>query len=186
MAWDKTQPTNTTTLRNLGTVIRPNWNAIETADSTFKPEAFNLLNRTPATVPIDPVAIANTVIVYCKEDSSGNPQFYAIDPSSNIYQLTGDSFTETTNGGTAGGTLNKVEQFINENTRVVTYSGKTAAFSGNATVLFPETYTTIYSHSATANDPIVQKIAAQSTTTTLTLYTENSVSVSWFAIGRIL
>ena len=98
MAFDPTQPQDTTKLRNLGNVIRPNWVAIETADSTFIPEALNLANRTPLVAPNDPTAIADTVILYSKEDGSGDPQVYAIDPSSVITQLTGGSLTAANPG----------------------------------------------------------------------------------------
>lgn len=88
MAWDTLQPTNTTKIRNLGVVIRPNWAAIQTADSTFTPDAFNFKNRTPSVVPIDPAAIATAYIAYCKESAAGFPELYGIDASSNIVQLT--------------------------------------------------------------------------------------------------
>jgi len=98
MSWDKTQPTDTTKLRNLGTVIRPNWDAIETADSTFIPEALNLTDRTAAGLAVDPTAIADAMIAYSKQDASGNPQLYAIDPSSVITKLTGGSLTAASPG----------------------------------------------------------------------------------------
>jgi hypothetical protein len=88
MPFDKTQPTNTTKIRNLGTVIRANWDAIEIGDASFKPIALNLANRTPAVVPIDPAAIANVYQLYCKEDSHGNKQIYAEDPNARIVQIT--------------------------------------------------------------------------------------------------
>lgn len=88
MPFDKSQPTNTTKIRNLGTVIRPNWDAIELGDASFKPIALNLANRTPAVVPIDPAAIANVYQLYCKEDSHGNKQIYAEDPNAKIMQIT--------------------------------------------------------------------------------------------------
>ena len=97
-AFDKTQPTNTTKLRNLGVVIRPNWDAIETADSTFIPEALNLTDRTAAGLANDPTAIADAMIAYSKQDGSGNPQLYAIDPSSTVTKLTGGSSTQASNG----------------------------------------------------------------------------------------
>ena len=89
MAYDPTQPTDSTKIRNLGTVIRPNWQAIEDADSSFKPVGINLDNRTPLVVPNDPVAISETVIPYCKDDVAGDPQLFVIDQSSNVTQLTG-------------------------------------------------------------------------------------------------
>lgn len=98
MSWDKTQPTDTTKLRNLGVVIRPNWEAIETADSTFIPEALNLADRTAAGLANDPTAIADTVILYSKQDASGDPQAYVIDPSSVITKLTGGSLTAAASG----------------------------------------------------------------------------------------
>lgn len=88
MAFDKTQPTDTTKLRNLGVVIRPNWVAIEEADSTFRPYALNFQNRTPLGVSNDPASIADTSIIYCKDDADGNPELFAEDASANIVQLT--------------------------------------------------------------------------------------------------
>lgn len=87
MAWDITQPTNTTKIRNLGIVIRPNWQAIEEGDSTFKPQAFNLTDRTVAGLPVNPTAIADAIVVYCKESTAGNSEFYVIDENSNVIQL---------------------------------------------------------------------------------------------------
>lgn len=88
MVFDATQPTNVTKIRNLGTVIRPNWTAIQQADATFKPYAVNLDNRTPLPIGNDPVAIANSYIVYSKQDVSGNPQLYGIGPTAQITKIT--------------------------------------------------------------------------------------------------
>lgn len=88
MAWDATQPTDTTKLRNLGVVIRPNWEAIQTADSTFKPQALNLTDRTVAGVANDPTAIADAFIAYCKTDALGNSEFFGINDASGITQFT--------------------------------------------------------------------------------------------------
>jgi len=95
MAFDKTQPTDTTKIRNLGVVIRPNWVAIEEGDSTFRPQAINLQNRTPLAASNDPATIADTSIFYVKDDGAGNPETYNKDGSGNIMQ-----FTE---GGRIGG-----------------------------------------------------------------------------------
>lgn len=88
MTFDPTQPTNTTLLRDLGVVIRPNWEAIESGDDSFLPQSINLANRTPLAVPNNPAALANTVKLFCKDDSAGNEQVYGIDSSSNIQQIT--------------------------------------------------------------------------------------------------
>lgn len=100
MTWDATQPTNTTKIRNLGVVIRPNWQAIETADSSFKPRALNLNNRTVLGVSVDPAAIANAYLLYCKTDGAGNSELYGINPSSNVIQLTKGAPTVAAIGST--------------------------------------------------------------------------------------
>jgi hypothetical protein len=86
MAWDRTQPENTTKLRNVGTVIRPNWEAIELAESTFQPQAINFTDRTVAGVAVNPTAITDAFINYCKTDSAGNSELFGIDDSSNVIQ----------------------------------------------------------------------------------------------------
>lgn len=101
MAFDKTQPTDTTKLRNLGVVIRPNWVAIEEADSTFRPYALNFQNRTPLGVSNDPATIADTFILYEKDDGAGNPELYGEDGSGNILQLS--------EGGRLGGPSTNVK-----------------------------------------------------------------------------
>lgn len=88
MVWDATQPTNTTKIRNLGVVIRPNWDAIQLGDPTLLPQSINFANRTPLPAVNDPAAIANSYILYCKEDASGNPQLFGIDQASRISQFT--------------------------------------------------------------------------------------------------
>lgn len=87
MPFDSTQPTNTTKIRNLGVVIRPNWEAIEQGLNTFKPHSLNLNNRTALGIPVDPAAVPNTYILYCKQDASGNPQLYGIDQGSRVAQI---------------------------------------------------------------------------------------------------
>lgn len=105
MVWDKTEPTNSTKLRNLGIVIRPNWLAIEEADSSFQPDAMILTDRTPLGVSNDPTAAVsggtsrgNGYTLYCKQDSSGDQQLYGIDPSSNIIQFTSGAPTLAATG----------------------------------------------------------------------------------------
>lgn len=98
MAWDAAEPQDTTKIRDLGTVIRPNWVAIEEADSTFKPDALNLDNRTVAGLPVNPTAIANAFIMYSKSDGAGNTQLYGIDPSSNVIQFTKGAVTNSSAG----------------------------------------------------------------------------------------
>ncbi len=86
MAWDTSQPEDTTKIRNLGVVIRPNWVAIEEADSTFQPQALNFTDRTVAGVAVNPTAIADAFISYCKTDTAGNSELFGIDENSNVIQ----------------------------------------------------------------------------------------------------
>jgi len=98
MVWDKTKPQGSTKIRNLGVVITPNWEAIETADSTLLLQAINLADRDALGIASDPTAIADSVITFCKKDASGKPQGYAIDPDSLITKLTGGSLTAANPG----------------------------------------------------------------------------------------
>ena len=90
MAFDKAEPQDTTKIRNLGVVIRPNWVAIEQADSTFRPIALNLQDRTPLVASNDPASIAGTSIIYVKQDGAANPELYSEDGSANKIQMTED------------------------------------------------------------------------------------------------
>lgn len=96
MAFDKTKPSDTEKLRDLGSVIRDNWDGIVEAQSSFAPEALNFLDRTGGAIsPTDPSAIAGDIIAYSKQDGSGKPQLFTIDPDSVIRQLTGNVTSAT-------------------------------------------------------------------------------------------
>ena len=70
MTFDPALPADTTKIRDLSTVITPNWQAIEGADPSFKPIAINFDNRDPLASNTEPTAIADEYIMYCKEDTS--------------------------------------------------------------------------------------------------------------------
>ena len=86
MAWDITQPTDTTKIRNLGVVIRPNWVAIQQADPTLRLDAWNFKDRTVGGLSVNPTAIADTFIDFCKTDTAGNSEKFGIDENSNVIQ----------------------------------------------------------------------------------------------------
>lgn len=90
MAWNRDEPQDTTKIRDLGTVLRPNFQAIDSADSTFKPIATNFSDRDtdPLSGSSDPTPIADTYITYCKQDTNGNPELFGIDPAGVISQFT--------------------------------------------------------------------------------------------------
>lgn len=88
MAWDTSQPTDNTKIRDLGVVIRPNWEAIQTAGSTFTPDAFNMRDRTVAGLPVDPTALADVYTLFCKTDTAGNSELFGIDDNSVVSQFT--------------------------------------------------------------------------------------------------
>ena len=98
MAWDITQPTDTTKIRNLGIVIRPNWVAIQNADATFKPAALNFNDRTVAGLAVNPTAIADAFIMYCKTDTAGNSELFGINENSAVIQFTKGAPTNAQNG----------------------------------------------------------------------------------------
>lgn len=123
MTFDPTQPTDTTKIRNLGIVIRPNWQAIENANSSFKPVALNFNNRTPLAVSNDPTAIANAYLLYCKDDVGGDPELFGINQNSDVVQLTDGDVLNATPGHTflPGGILMQWN-------RVVAPTGSTVTF----------------------------------------------------------
>jgi hypothetical protein len=102
MAWDRLEPQDTTKIRDLGTVIRPNFQAIDSGDSTFKPIALNLSDRDtdPLSGSSDPAAIADAYLLYCKQDTGGDPELFGIDASSNVIQFTDGAPTLAQNGQT--------------------------------------------------------------------------------------
>ncbi len=98
MSWDASQPTDTTKIRNLGVVIRPNWSAIERGDPSLKPWAINLTNRTQLTISDDPDIIEDSYIVYSKEETDGVAQLWGVDFNNNKTQLTSSEFQLEQNG----------------------------------------------------------------------------------------
>lgn len=130
-----------------------------------------------------PTTAANEAGLYTKEvPTLAVTGLYFRDESDGTErQLTNLSITNLVNAGTAAGTLYRMDNPL----RFTIYSGVTNAFSGSATVTFPAGYTTIFGYSAVANDASVQKISAQGSTAGITLHTENSVQISWYAIGQI-
>jgi len=90
--FDKTQPKDTTKIRNLGAVIRPNFVAIQEAPSSFKPYAINLQNRTPLGVSNDPATISGSSILYTKTDADGKVELFCKSSAGTIQQLTSVGF----------------------------------------------------------------------------------------------
>ena len=179
MAFDNTQPTNTTKIRNLGVVIRPNWLAIEQADSSFQPQAINFKDRTAAGLPVNPTALAAAYLLYCKQDAAGNPQLFGIDSSSNIIQFTKGAPTISTTGSLflPGGLILKWGQFTFTGTSTVqNFAG--GAYPTNALCVVA----TPFNATAGASNWRVSTWNA----TSLTLATSASVtnaSFTYFAIG---
>jgi len=130
MVFDKSKPTNSTKLRNLGEETRPNWAAIESAADTFKPEGLNLDKNA-----VDRTAIADAIVMYNKAN-----ELYAIDPSSVITKLTGGSLTAAANGkiilpnGLAfiWGTGNANTTFTSKNLAVSGFANNCFHVSGSA------------------------------------------------------
>jgi len=92
MAFDKTQPKDTTKIRNLGTVIRPNFLSILEADSSFKPYAINLQNRTALGVSNTPATISGSSILYTRADADAKKELFCKSSAGTEQQLTSVGF----------------------------------------------------------------------------------------------
>jgi len=95
MAWDKTKPTDAEKIRNLGIVIRPNWEAIEEGDDVgvanmLEMRSVQLDNRTGLAANNDPTTNAGTHYVYSKEDGGGDQEGFMKDSAGNVIQMTND------------------------------------------------------------------------------------------------
>lgn len=96
MAFDQTKPADDSLIKDGPQLIRDNWDGIVEGQSSFKPWAINFLDRaSDGSIANDPTAIADTIIAFSKQDASGKPQLYSIDPDSVIRQLTGNVTTDT-------------------------------------------------------------------------------------------
>lgn len=88
MTFNPGEPQDTTKIRNLGTVIRPNFLTILEGHTSFKPYAINLQNRTPLVVSNDPANIAGSTQYYTKNDGGGVAEGHIRPPAGSIIQLT--------------------------------------------------------------------------------------------------
>lgn len=83
MPWNTNLPADTTKIRDLGVVIRANNTAIAGGDVSLAPPRWNISNSGGV-----PPAQASMVRFYGNNDSAGNAQIFAIDPTSNISRIT--------------------------------------------------------------------------------------------------
>jgi len=95
MAFDPSKPADDEKIRNLGTVIRANWQGIEQAESSFKPYALNFVDRNTigGGVPAQPAKIAGTGQLYSKQNgASTKVELFYLDNAGtpNEVQLTTD------------------------------------------------------------------------------------------------
>lgn len=115
MAFDVTKPADTQKIRLGPADIRANFAAIQTGDSTFLPDWFNL-----AVQGGDPGALASAGRIYTKVGTGPDPDLYYQDASGNVIAITqngslgGASVDLTTNSITIGpnSTLIEENQFI--------------------------------------------------------------------------
>lgn len=184
MAFDPALPANSTKLRLAPGVIQDNWSAIEEAQSSFKPYAVNLNNRTPLGVANDPVAIADAYIAYCKDDAAGNPELFGINESSQITQLTRGVPTYAKPGQIylAGGML---------------IQWNSVSVASGATITFPTAfieaayYVNFIVGGSPPNNRVYQRVQGTPTSTAFVpSILDNSGSgitatINWIAIGRV-
>lgn len=103
MAWDKTKPANTEKIRNLGSVIRDNWQAIEENDTGVSSTSLNqwvihLIDRSTIGGSNTPARIDNIGMLYCRNDGSNN-ELYFQDSQSTANEI---QMTENGKIGAAG------------------------------------------------------------------------------------
>lgn len=171
MAFDSSLPADTTTIRNLSTVIPANWQAIETADSSFAPDAINFAQQ-GSHRPL----IASIYQLYSK--ASGGTELFGINSNGDINQFTKGTPTLATTGSVflVGGIILNWGQF--------TFTGT----SGN------DTFDQAYPNSGlfACASPLNTAAAGANwrvstwTTTTVTIATSSSVtnaSFTYLAIG---
>jgi hypothetical protein len=95
MAWNKELPGDTEKIKSLGTVIRPNWEAIEEGDDVgvanmLEMRSIQLDNRTGLAANTDPQTNAGTHYLYSKDDGDAIQEAFMKDSAANIIQLTND------------------------------------------------------------------------------------------------
>lgn len=93
MAFDSTQPTDTTKIRNLSNVITPNWVAEVDGDLSYKQQFVNISNR--GNVPAN---AASTYRFYSKDPGTGTSELYGINSSGDTYQMSVGAPTIATTG----------------------------------------------------------------------------------------
>ncbi len=180
MVWDKTKPQGSTKIRNLGDVITPNWDAIESADDTFMPRAVNFADRDEVGgIPSDPTVLSDAVKLYSKQNTAGKPQLYAIDPDSVKTQLTGFTVTNTgTNYGVKlpwGVTMNWGKYTLTAGTAETGLLTFKVPFTTQQSITFTQAGGTASTLGATAFTATQFKIKRSSSAGALTVY--------YFAIG---
>ncbi len=81
MAWDQTKPSNTEKIRDLGSVIRDNWKAIEENDTAVAASSLNqwvihLIDRATIAGANTPARIDAIGMIYCRNDGSQNELYF--------------------------------------------------------------------------------------------------------------
>jgi len=184
MAFDPSLPANSTKLRLAPGEIQANWEAIEEAQSSFKPYAINLNNRTPLGVSNDPTAIADAYLMYCKDDAAGNPELFGINESSQVTQLTRGipTFGKPGQIYLPGGML------IQWNTESKA-SGSAVTFS--TAFIEPAYYVNFVVGGSPPNNRVYQRVVGTPTASQFTPSILDSsgngitATINWIAIGRV-
>jgi hypothetical protein len=83
MAFDATEPADTTKIRNLGTVLRANFAAQEDGDDTFNPARINLAKQGSA-----PTEAADICKIYTKDGTAGHTELFIKDDNGTETQIT--------------------------------------------------------------------------------------------------
>jgi hypothetical protein len=90
MTWNASLPSNSTKIRNYPTVLTNNFSAVEQGDISLKHWQSNFIERNGVAPSNDPTRADDTMILYSKQDASGNTELFVLDDRNpaNVIQLT--------------------------------------------------------------------------------------------------
>jgi hypothetical protein len=171
MVWNKLLPTDKNEIRTLGEDIRPNWEAIESADSTLKQAGVNLAEQGG-----DLAGLSTTCRIFGKAANGQTELFVQNSAGGDAVQLTRGKPTVAATGFTflPGG--------------IIMAWGKSTGITNNGTItvsglttIYQATFTIEDSSSSPASRAYISGISTN--VITVKVPTLGSVVLRWIAIG---
>jgi len=174
MAWDPTQPTTSTPLRLVPSVITPNWVAIE--DGEVPLDKIQLAQQAS-----NPSLVAATALLYSKS-ASGNTELFAMNSAGNATQLTKGAVVQHTETSPTKSSTGRV--YLPGGVLIQWGSG---SLSGTSTSLsFGTAFTTIYQVTGSITGADRSPGISSQSNSGFTVISDGSMSgmtFRWIAIG---